>query len=191
MNECPDSALLVLRGIDCSGLKSRKLNAEHSLLLSMTLDKNYIDLTSDSLINIAVDYYRHRKDYERRFLSLYYQGRVYQNAKQYSKAMLSFTEAEQIIDKVDDDFAKGHLYAHLGSLYDTFYNFPRSLESYIDAEHFYANANRINHVNYAKLSIGCAYVNMNRMEDAEQILEEVIEWGRRNNMLFIVPVKNY
>ncbi len=181
MNERPDSALYMLQNINPKDLNFKRLRAEHSLLLSMALDKNYIDLTSDTLINVAVDYYRRHRDYERQFQSLYYQGRVYENAGQYSKAMLSFTEAEQIIDKVDNDFAKGLLYAHLGDLYDRFYNYQKSLECYMESERFYNKANRISHVYYARISIGCIYINMNQIENAERILKEVIEWGEVNN----------
>ncbi len=181
MDSRPDSACFILESVSAKELDTKRLRAEHSLLLSMALDKNFVDLTSDTLINVAVDYYRRYKDYEKLFQSLYYQGRVYENAGQYSKAMLSFTEAEQIIDEVENNFAKGLLYAHLGNLYDRFYNYPKSLECYVESERFHHTANCINHVYYAKISIGCVYINMNQSEDAEQILKEVIEWGEVNN----------
>ena len=57
IQERPDSALSVLEGIDKSVLNSRELKARHGLLLSMALDKNFIDLTSDSLIAPVVKYY--------------------------------------------------------------------------------------------------------------------------------------
>ncbi len=190
MNEHPDSALRILQGIDAAQLKGRKLQAERSLLLSMAMDKNFIDLTSDSLINIAVDYYKNSKDYERLFQALYYQGRVYQNAKRYNDAMLSFTEAEQIIENVDNDFAKGLLYAQLGELHDRFYNFPKSLEYYTNASICYHDAKCINHVYYAKLSIGCVYVNLNQNDHAEQIVNEVLSWAKDNDRILYDVARN-
>ncbi len=163
MQERPDSSLYVLQSIDSNSLKSKRLKAEHSLLLSMALDKNYIDLTSDSLINNAVTYYRRHNDYEKRFLSLYYQGRVYENAEQYSKAMLSFTEAEQIIDNVENDFAKGLLYAHLGDLHDKVYDYSGSLELFTKSEYYHDEAGRINHKYYSKLSMACSYIRDSRL----------------------------
>ena len=46
----PDSALAVLEGIEKSELTSKELEAKYALLLSQALDKNYIDLQSDSRI---------------------------------------------------------------------------------------------------------------------------------------------
>ena len=39
----PDSALVVLEGIDKAELTSKELEAKYALLLSQALDKNYID----------------------------------------------------------------------------------------------------------------------------------------------------
>ncbi|MCR5277620.1 MAG: tetratricopeptide repeat protein, partial [Bacteroidales bacterium] len=45
MNERPDSALVLLEGIDAGSLRTRNLHARHALLLTMALDKNYMDIT--------------------------------------------------------------------------------------------------------------------------------------------------
>lgn len=60
MSASPDSALAILESIDSLHFDSRSQNARYALLKSIALDKNYIDKTDDSLINIAVSYYRHR-----------------------------------------------------------------------------------------------------------------------------------
>ena len=57
-----DSALVTLQGIRPENLANEEEKAKHALLHSMALDKNYIDLTNDSLINIAVDYYKDKDD---------------------------------------------------------------------------------------------------------------------------------
>ncbi|MBQ5750256.1 MAG: tetratricopeptide repeat protein, partial [Bacteroidaceae bacterium] len=58
MNVAPDTALALLDSIDSHRL-GRADNARYALLRSQALDKNYIDITNDSLISIAVDYYAH------------------------------------------------------------------------------------------------------------------------------------
>ena len=58
MNAAPDTALALLDSIDSQRL-SRADNARYALLRSQALDKNFIDITNDSLISIAVDYYKH------------------------------------------------------------------------------------------------------------------------------------
>ena len=48
----------LLEGIDKSELTSKELEAKYALLLSQALDKNFIDLQSDSIIAPAVNYYK-------------------------------------------------------------------------------------------------------------------------------------
>lgn len=71
MSDTPDSALAILESIDSVHFDSRKQNARYALLKSMALDKNYIDRTDDSLVNIAVNYYRHRFNASYKFKSYY------------------------------------------------------------------------------------------------------------------------
>ena len=94
ISEHPDSALAVLDSISAMNIQGRKANAKFALLYSMALDKNYIDVMDDSLINIAVDWYHRHGTADERLKSYYYQGRVYQNAGDNEAAMESFVKAE-------------------------------------------------------------------------------------------------
>ena len=92
----PDSALFVLDSIDRGLLTSNSLRAHHALLHVMALDKNFIDVTDDSISNVAVDFYRNhgKRDYYAR--ALYYHGVAYYNRKEYDDAILEFTKAEKV-----------------------------------------------------------------------------------------------
>lgn len=57
MDSMPDSALTILQSVDTSTLSSPSDRAAYSLLLSRALDKNYMDLTSDSIARIAYNFY--------------------------------------------------------------------------------------------------------------------------------------
>lgn len=59
MEESPEQALEILDSLDPTGLSTDKARAKYALLMSMALDKNYVDLTTDSIITPAVKYYRH------------------------------------------------------------------------------------------------------------------------------------
>ena len=52
--------------------------------LSEALDKNYIDIESDSLIRGAVDYYDTHNDRHSAMLAWYYEGLVLKNGQHYS-----------------------------------------------------------------------------------------------------------
>jgi hypothetical protein len=98
IQEEPKEALTRLNEIDKNSLSGTQEKGLYALLLSMALDKNYIDLQSDSIITPAVQYYSRRGDKQHRFLTYYYQGRVYENAKEYEKALKVLIQAESLID---------------------------------------------------------------------------------------------
>ncbi len=91
---------MALKELPCysDSLSSSADRGLYSLLYSMALDKNYIDLKNDSIIRPAVSYFSRHKDNTRTFLSYYYLGRVYENAENYDHALLSYLNAEAIIN---------------------------------------------------------------------------------------------
>lgn len=117
IQERPDSALVCLEQFDVSSFQNNKDKALYSLLYSMALDKNYIDIASDSLIAPAVKYYSSHGDNYHRFLTLYYQGRVYENANDYKEAIDKYLEAEKKIDNTVPDKYKSQLYMCKGRVY--------------------------------------------------------------------------
>ena len=52
MKTSPDSALVLLQKVDLNSVIGKKERAQYALLYSQALDKNFIDLQNDSLINI-------------------------------------------------------------------------------------------------------------------------------------------
>ena len=130
INERPDSALTILDSFDTSLLDNKSVWAHHSLLHAQAKDKCYIDETNDSLMTQVVNYYEGKRDKERLFKAYYYLGRIQYNAGAYAASMLSYTKAEQLIDKIDDEFIKGLLYAQLGMLHQKYYDYPRSLDAF-------------------------------------------------------------
>lgn len=97
----PDSALAVLDTMNRDLLATKRLKAHHALLHAMALDKNYIDVSDDSLANIAVSYYSKNGPEKYKARSLYYLGLSYYYAQDYKKAILEFTKAEKVAEKSD------------------------------------------------------------------------------------------
>ena len=181
MNEHPDSALNLLKGIDQTELQTQAHHARYALLYSQALDKNYIDLTSDSLINIAVDYYKDRDDVRAKFLSYYYLGRIYTNANNLTQATLAYMEAEQLVDELGDDYAAGLLYEQIGLIYRSYYDFPKSLQAYQQAIEHYTKANRPFHKIYNTFSVSDIYRNTQKEDAAYQTLKTALAESRKLN----------
>ena len=186
MNEHPDSALNLLKGIAQPELKTREHHARYALLYSQALDKSYIDLTSDSLINIAVDYYKDRDDVRAKFFSYYYLGRIYTNANNLTQATLAYMEAEQLVDELGDDYAVGLLYAQMGDIYQDYYDFPKALESYRLSTEHYHKANKPLHKLYGMLSQSAIYKSMNKDTDSYRILYNTLMEAKETNQTSII-----
>jgi len=170
MDEHPDSAWTVLNAISPDEMGQNRTRARYALLYTQAQDKTYRDETNDSLISVAVDYYRDTDDVRRKFLSYYYKGRVYTNAKDYLNATSCYMEAEQLADAVGDDYLSGLLYAELGRIYDIYYDYPKSLEAYQKAASCYERSGKIRHRNYMWLNQSSLLRSMNEYGEAERLL---------------------
>lgn len=110
----PDSALLYLRALDKSALKGEEIKAKYALLYSQALDKNYIDLTNDSIIRIAVDYYSKNGTAEEKAKSYYYLGAIYRNSKDAIRAADAYLMAADYGEECGDNTLLGLIYNGLG-----------------------------------------------------------------------------
>ena len=175
MQEHPDSALSLLQAIDTEAIATDRCRALHSLLLSQAYDKNYIDLTSDSLISIAVNYYTDTDDHHHAMLAHYYRGRIFENTHKYHKAIIEFTKAEQLAKYSDDNLAIGLIYTHLGDAYNEYYDFEKSAKSFLIASEYYDRANKLHHKLYALSDLTEAYINNLEYDKASEILNQLIK----------------
>ena len=178
MNEHPDSAWAVLNTLSPDEMGQNRTRALYALLYTQAQDKTYRDETNDSLISIAVDYYRHTDDARRKYLSYYYKGRVYFNAKDYQNATLCYMEAEQLTDEVGDDYLVGLLYAELGRIYRLYYDYPKSLEAHQKAAECYERAGKIRHRNYMWFNQSSVCRNMEQYDESERLLQMILKSGK-------------
>ena len=97
----PDSALSILDTMDRTKLHTDRTRARHALLYAMALDKNFIDVSEDSIALVAVDYYSKHGPQKYYARSLYYLGLAYYYQEKYNKAIIEFTKAEYIAKECD------------------------------------------------------------------------------------------
>lgn len=173
INEHPDSALSVLDSISTAGIRGREANAKFALLYSMTLDKNYIDVTDDSLVNIAVEWYRRHGSADERLKSYYYQGRVYQNAGNNETAMQSFVKAEAYAGQSDDKTAAGLLYLAMSNISMNIFDMDKVLEYSSAAENIFKEAGDTLRYSSSLLKIS-AYYSMQEDYDKESCILDTL-----------------
>lgn len=173
MSASPDSALVILESMDSLHFDSRSQNARYALLKSIALDKNYIDRTDDSLINIAVSYYRHRLNAPYKFKSYYYQARIYQNAGLMDKAMESLVCAEHIkSDKIDDE-NRARLYFLKAQIFSYQFDMDYANEALSKAAELYKSAGKRNNYITAILCRANNLLIQDREEDFNRCMSIV------------------
>ena len=169
----PDSALVVLESMDKDLLVSKRDRAHHALLHAMALDKNFIDVSDDSLASIAVSYFSKYgpEKYEAR--SLYYLGLAYYYQGEYTKAILEFTKAEDIAEKADSLYL-GMSKVLQSSAYVKTHNHIEALECLLAAHDVYSRIEADYYLKATELRIAEAYFNLNDKNKCEEILNSII-----------------
>lgn len=123
----PDSAYHSLKKMDVKSL-SHADNALYSLLLVQAMDKNNIPLESDSLILVAVDYFKNVSDSFRKAQTYYYWGRYYEIQDSLKQATMLYLRASSAVEKTNGYRLATLIYNHLGNIYYNWDWYDESLE---------------------------------------------------------------
>lgn len=99
MEVYPDSVLNLLKAIPHPEKLHGKLQADYALLMTQAMDKNYIKFSSDSLIDVALNYYTmNRSNPAMRAKAQFYYGRVMLELDDHEVALKSFLSAKNFYD---------------------------------------------------------------------------------------------
>ncbi len=101
VDSLPDSALALLRKVDCDNLSAKDM-AEYSLLFTMAQDKSGLDVDNDSLIRIAYDWFQQHQDDSLYAKCLYYMGKYYMLNDSTEQAISLLTQSSQKSNKIGD-----------------------------------------------------------------------------------------
>ena len=144
IEERPDSVLNVLQAIDTDKLVGDEEPAKHALLLSMALDKNYIDKTSFEVLQPAIDYYEDHGSATDKLRTYYYQGRIYQNAGNDAMAMEAFVKALSKGSQSNDILTKARTHFAQSNIYYDLYDFDNFIASNKSAAAYFKQAEDYN-----------------------------------------------
>lgn len=174
ISERPDSALKIVESMNRSLLKTKKDRAHHALLYAMALDKNYIDVTDDSIARVAVDYYSKKgpEKYEAR--ALYYLGLAYYYQQNYNQAILEFTKAEKSARDCDSLYLGMTKSIQAHTYYET-YNHTESLKCFIEALNIYSALSEYSKANSVKSKLINIHIARFEYEKAEEFLMDLLK----------------
>lgn len=150
MEVLPDSALIILKKIPSERLFYKEEKARYALLMSMALDKNYIDTTTFDVLQPAIDYYinNDKGEGDDKLRTHYYRGRIYQNQGDNSRAMTSFIRATEM-NGISDTLTLARTHVAMSVL---FYNAYAPEEM---TQHALSAANLYDKLGIADLQMSC------------------------------------
>lgn len=155
----PDSALTLLRGVNKASLGSDKEKAQYALLMSMALDKNYIDTTTFDVLQPAIDYYLDNGNPDDRLKTLYYQGRIYQNKGDRDNARNTFAKALDNTHGIKDSLCIARTLVAQAGLYFDLYDFESYTNFHLRAAKIYKN------YSYKDYELDCLLNALNGADD--------------------------
>lgn len=170
----PDSALLILESMNRKDLKTARTKAHHALLHAMALDKNYIDVTDDSIASVAVEYYLKHGPQRNRVRALYYLGKSYYYQQQYDMAILEYSKAERVAKKCDSLYL-GMIKTAKAGIYNITYNSIEELKCTQEALGIFKSIGAERYYRPITYSLGMAYHNVDRYADALSVYKDLID----------------
>ena len=179
MYEHPDSALHILQKIKPAA--SRKLeHATWALLLTQANYKMYVK-QSDSLLNIAYDYFIEREDAQRKALVLYCKSGLYGENNEVEKEQECLLQASNEVEKTQD-YQLGYLiYSSLANLY-----VYRSLDDYAlqtmqIAQEYALQSNNQDFIISSFIYIGRIYGNQEKLQKAINAYKKALNLSKESN----------
>lgn len=150
MEAHPDSALIILSTIDKGRLSDKSKKAKYALLMSMALDKNYIDTTSFDVLQPACDYYIENGTPDDMLRTYYYQGRIFQNQRNHDNALNSFAKGLDI-PHLTDSLTIARTLVAIGYIYNELFD----IDSYVS--YSLKAADSYNRLSLKKQELDCLF----------------------------------
>lgn len=175
MESCPDSSLNMLEKLQMEDLASKKEKASFALLKSIALDKNYIDVTSDSLTALALAYFKDNGSYDDRMKAYYYNGLVFWNRNDYEKAMDNYLRAEQYVGKCKDYVSVGRLYNAKMLVYNVIMNMEKAEQpAQLSASFYLKGKDTVRYIT-ALNNLSSVYLVLDKFDSLERCFSKIRE----------------
>lgn len=133
----PDSAMSLLSSIDRQKLSGDRQKALYALLMSMALDKNYIDTTSFDVLQPAIDYYLEKGSPNDKLRTYYYQGVIFQNQGDRNNALNSYIKGLDVAHDCTDSLTTARTLIAIGYLYYELFDLDNYISYSLKAANIY------------------------------------------------------
>ena len=174
----PEAAYNELSGIASDKFRTSSQHARYALLLSLARDKSYIDVTDDSLVQMAVQYYKNNGSERERMLSVYSLGRVQRNAGNNVGAIVSLLEAKEMAKVLSDYHYLGLSCWNIAGLYGECNDEDSALMYYQESRDAYNWLKESNYAAYSQLGEAQIYMAKGMHHAADSVLNDIEQYAR-------------
>lgn len=141
MESQPDSAKSLLLSIDGKKLSGKRQKARYALLMSMALDKSYVDTTTFDVLQPAIDYYLENGTPDEKLKTYYYQGVIFQNKGELEKALNSYIMGLDDSAECSDSLVIARNFVAQGTVYNALLDFDNYIRCNLSAAKLYRDLN--------------------------------------------------
>jgi len=181
MQQHPDSALALLDITRHSIRKSSLGNAIWCLLITEAEDKCHIEQPSDSIINIAVNYFQQYRKSKKYMLSLYYKGCVLENLSQKDSAVAYYKKALKVAYYKPSSANLLLIYSRMGALFASMHLQPEALNAYQNVSWYAAQINDSSSIAHAYINIGRIYTLSHDWDHSEDYYQKAIRIAQQTH----------
>lgn len=181
-----DSALVTLQNIQPENLSNKEEKAKHALLLSMAMDKNYIDRTDFEVLQPAIDYYQDHGTADDKLRTFYYEGRIYTNQGNNTSAIIRFNQALTQGATSGDIRTKARAHFAQANIYYNLYQFDKYVEENKQAAELFKEAGMTNSYANCLIRLINGYTLLKDKENAQRTIDmcrpilPTLSIGKRN-----------
>lgn len=172
IEEKPSEALEVLKGIDVSQLTRNADKARYALMMSMALDKNYVDMDYFTILQPAIDYYERRGSATDKMRTAYYEGRIFSNQGEMTAAMRSWLKAVEVGEKSGDLLTKARAYFAMGNVYSRLFQWDKYVDTYLKAADLFEAGGVERSYHHSILRVASGYAALGEKEEAKVWLDK-------------------
>ncbi len=174
MLEHPDSALIYINKIDPSGF-NRARKARYSLLKSQALYRNYIELSTDSVIRPALEYYANEGSDREKMFTHYYYGGILKSQENFDEAVKELEKAAEYGRKVKEDFYFPRILTLLAICYTSGYDAKDAFKPLKEAQDIFKRTGDREGMYYAEYETAQAFECTLQRDSAEVIYKKLME----------------
>lgn len=175
MEIAPTEALKLLQSIPNPDDLNRKDKALFSLLFIQSLDKNNLPIESDSLIHIALNYYKSQGKPRELAETHFYLGCYFVENSMTQEAIHTFLQAEKIALELNEWNLLGLIYARLNKEYQKQQDWNNALKMNELSVHYFMKCSNLKNVYMGYLNLAQIFICNTQLDSCQNYLQKAQE----------------